>query len=300
MAKTDEIVKRLGQLRPEDFVKWVYPELIFEKISFQDREFVSTQRRVDGLFLVKSKELGEFYFHLEFQAELKAKEDFGLRMLEYATLIWKTLKKPVKTVAIFLETSPKIRELEPLKQCKIGEEVLIDFRYKKIVLPEMKWEEVLKSGFPALFPLIPLSKIPEEESAEAIKKTFKEIEKVKEKGLKEELAMYFYLLGGTKYKEILKQIIGEKLMKDMMESATYREIFEQGEEKGGHKTGKELVMECLKENFEKIPKKIEHQLDQIVDLQDFKRLLREGMKVKNLEKFENILEELIKKQKNKK
>lgn len=293
MAKTDEIVKRLGQLRPEDFVKWVYPEVKFEEISFQDREFVSTQRRVDGLFLVKSKEIGEFYFHLEFQAELKAKEDFGLRMLEYATLIWKTLKKPVKTVAIFLETGPKIRELEPLKQCKIGEEVVLEFRYEKIILPEKNWDEVLKSGFPALFPLIPLAKIPREEAIEAIKKTFKEIEKVKESGLKEELLAYFYLLGGRKYKDILKQVIGEKLMKDMMESATYREAVEQGEEIKARKA----ILKAIKLRFKKSSKQLEDRLKLVKREKDLDLLFDTAVMTQKFGEFEEVLESLLEKQK---
>ena len=230
MAKYDDLIKRLGRLCPKDFIHWLFPGLNIQKISFEDREFELTYRRVDLLYKIKSKRLGEFYFHLEFQGELT--EGFSIRLHEYATRIRKEFGLPVKTVAVFLDSTKAIEELLPIDRCEFDGQVVSEFHYTKIILPNEKWQDILAKGIPALCPLLPVTKIPKGEDREALSQAAKNIEQISDKALRGELAAILYMVGGYDYKEAIRQVIGEKLMLDLMESATYRETFEAGEKKG--------------------------------------------------------------------
>ena len=100
MAKYDPLTKRLGPLKPLDFVKYVYPKAGIESVAFEDREFEFTHKNERILLKVNSKKFGEFYFHLEFQTSITEKA-FLERMLVYSTRVMGEFKRPVKTVVIF-------------------------------------------------------------------------------------------------------------------------------------------------------------------------------------------------------
>ena len=64
-----------------------------------------------------------------------------------------------------------------------------------------------------------------------------------DKELRGELAAILYLLGGYKHKKAIGQIIGEKLMLDLMKSVTYREAVESGEKKKAKTIAKNMLAE---------------------------------------------------------
>jgi predicted transposase YdaD len=225
MAKYDELVKQLGRLCPKDFVRWLCPQVgEIQSISFEDREFEFTYRRVDLLYKVTTGSGEEFLFHLEFQAELKS--DFLLRIQEYSTRIRREFGLPVNTVVVFLISTPEIRQLKAVDRCKIGNKTVSLFRYTKIILPREDYRKLIEKELPALLPLIPFAKIPKGEEEQALRKAAASIEAISEKNLRAELAAVLYFLSGYRYSGILKKIVGEKLMKDLMESVTYREAVE--------------------------------------------------------------------------
>ena len=236
-------MKRLGRLCPKDFIRWLFPQMTIQKISFEDREFELTHRRVDILYKVKTKRLGEFYIHLEFQVELKEKDNFSIRLHEYATRIRKEFGLPVKTVGIFLDSTKVIRELLPVDRSEFDGQLISEFHYTKIILPDESWENILAKDIPALFALIPVTKIPKGEAKKALSQAAKNIEKISDKGQRGELAAILYLIGGYKHKEAIGQVIGEKLMLDLMESATYRETIEKGEKKKAKDIAKNMLTE---------------------------------------------------------
>ena len=239
-GKYDDLVKRLGRLRPNDFVQWLCSDLgKVQSVSFEDREFELTHRRVDVLYKVKTKEVGEFYFHLEFQGALK--RDFSIRLHEYATRIRREFKLPVRTVAVFLSSTKAIRNLIPVDRCKIAGEVVSEFHYTKLILPRENWKSIIAKRLPALLPLIPLTKIPKGEEQKALAKAADGIESLLDDELRSELAAVFYLVGGYTYPENVRQVIGEKLMLDLMKSATYRETFEAGEKKKAKAIAKNML-----------------------------------------------------------
>ena len=220
----------LGRLRPHDFAKWLCSECKILDVSFEDRVFELTERRVDILYKIRTEDVGEFLLHLEFQVELKAR--FSTRMHEYATRIYREHELPVKTVAIFLSCSPAIQELVPVDRWELGGELISEFHYTKVILPEKGWKTILAQKIPALLPLIPLAHIPNGEEQQALSETARSIEKLLDDKLKGELAAIFYLIGGYHYPKFVRKVIGDRLMQDLMQSATYREAVEAGKVEG--------------------------------------------------------------------
>ncbi len=287
MPEYDNVMKRLGRLRPADFVQWIFPQLKSTSVSFEDREFESASHRVDTLYLIRS-EKEEFYLHLEFQ---QIYEDYlPARMNEYAARIYNEFHLPVKTVMIFLNTSPSIRNLEELCRYEVGGIVLNEFRYSKIILPELHWKDILDLNLSVLLPLIPLAKIEKGEEEKALEATVAKIKKIKESPHRGELAAILYLICGYRYPKALKQLIGEKLMKDLMESVTYREAVEKGEEKGK----KESLYNVLKARFQKIPKDLKEKLNDIPN-DSLDEVIEEAATLKTLKEFEISLKKILSK-----
>jgi predicted transposase YdaD len=297
MSKYDDMMKRLGRLRPQDFIRWFCPQIKeIESITFEDREFEWTHRRVDLLYHVKTKELGEFYLELEFETSNHA--DFPYRMLEYFSRIWKAVELPLKPVAIFLNVTESIRKIPHEIQCKIGKEVICSFRYEKILLPEEPWQKVLSNKLPALLPLVSLSQIPKGEEELALKQTVEELEKIEDKALRSELLAIFYLLGSYKYQALLKTLLGAKLMEDLMESPAYREAVEFGERKGelkGEVKGEQKsIQKFLEARFQKLPSVLLEELSQIQNLEKLEYLVKQAAVVKTLSEFQLALTQLLK------
>lgn len=286
MSKYDDVVKRLGRLRPKDLVLWLCPGLKVQDVAFVDREFELTNRRVDILYKVQTADTGDFYCHLEFQVELTP--DFSIRMHEYSTRIRRELELPVKTIAIFLDSTQAIQELVPVDRCEFSGELISEFHYTKIILANEEWRNVLTKEFPALWTLLPLTKIAKGDEQEALNKASAAIEKIPEKKLRSELAAIFYLLGGYRYPKVIRQVIGGKLMQDLMESETYREAVEMGEKK--------LLLKVLKGKFGEIPQALQDKLCNIA-IEDVDILAEKIGTIRTLTEFKKILADMLPKQK---
>ena len=279
-AKYDDLVKRLGRLRPQDFVQWVCPNLKdVQGVSFEDREFELTHRRVDILYQVATKEAGKFFLHVEFQTQLPV--GFPLRLLEYSARIRREVKRPVKTVVIFLKNTKAIRELETVDRCEIGGELINEFHYTKVILPNEPWQALLEKNLPVLYALVPLSQIAEGEESQALGKAVQRIEEVEDTQLRGELGGILYLLGGYRYPTTIRTIVGEKLMQDLMQSETYREAVEAGEVKGEMKA---LLM-ILIQRFGNIPKKLQEQLQKTESIEKLNTLLGSAIACASLDEF---------------
>jgi hypothetical protein len=285
LSKYDDVVKRLGRLRPKDLVLWLCPSLKVQDVIFVDREFELTNRRVDILYKVQTADTGDFYFHLEFQSALK--QDFSIRMHEYSTRIRRELKLPVKTIAVFLDSTQAIQELVPVDRCEFAGEFISEFRYTKIILANEEWRSVLTKELPALWTLLSLTKIAKGEEQEALGRASEAIEKIPEKELRSELAAIFYLIGGYRYPKVVRQVIGEKLMQDLMESETYREAVEMGEKK--------ILLKVLKGKFGDIPQALQDKLSNIT-VEDLDILAEKIGTIRSLKEFKKILTDMLPKQ----
>lgn len=286
MAKYDDLIKQLARLRPEDFVQWVCPQVRrIEKVSFEDREFELTYRRVDILYRVKAQETGEFLVHLEFQASLRG--DFSIRLHEYSTRIRRQFKLPVRTVVVFLKATQDIQRLEPVDRFELAGEVISEFRYTKIILPKEEWKTIIAKGIPALWPLISLSQIPKGEEHQALSKAAECVEALLDANLRGELAAVLYLLGGYRYSETVEKVIKEKLMQELMQSKTYQKVAEMERRTGKLEGEVAALCKILYQRFGKIPAKLQKQLNAIRSVEELDRLIDIALASNSLSEFKS-------------
>jgi predicted transposase YdaD len=287
LSKYDDLLKGLARLTPKDFVQWLCPQFSkIEKATFQDREFELTYRRVDTLYRVKAKQVGNFILHLEFQATLP--DDLSMRLFEYSARIHRALKLPVKTVVVFLDSTHAITTLDPVERMEVGGEIVSEFHYTKIILPEEYWGQVVAKGLPAILPLIPFTKIPKGEERQALSKAAEAIENLQDTQIRAELAATLYLLAGYSYSETIEEVIKERLMQELMESETYRKVAKTGESKAK----REDLFKILKRLFGQIPPELQKQLEGFRSLKKLDTLVDLALASSSLEDFQVKMEEL--------
>lgn len=290
MSKYDELVKQLAVLRPKDFIEWVCPHIHnIEKVSFEDREFPLTYRRVDTLYKVKAKEVGKFFVHLEFQASLSS--DLSIRLHEYSVRIRRQLKSPVMTVVVFLNSTPAIKAFEPVDRLEFAG-TISEFHYTKIILSEQRWLEIINKGLPALWSLIPLTRIPKGDERQALSKATEAIEHIPDKELRGELAAVLYLLGGYRYSGTIKEIMKEKVMQDLMQSKTYHKMAEEERMRGKLQGKLEDLLNILSRR-DKVSKKLQKRLQAIQSLEKLDNLIDIALTTESLAEFVEKMEYLI-------
>jgi hypothetical protein len=289
VARYDEPLKRLGRLCPKDFIQWLCPqmEVLPNQIHFEDREFEIARRSADLLYRIKDSKYGEFQLHLEFQGILT--DDFVLRLFEYSTLIYKNTNLPVKTVAIFLENTVAIEALSTICQNKLGSEVFSEFRFTKIILSKESWRDILDKKLPALLPLIPFCSIKPGDELEALQETQNLLETLEDERLKLELETVFAILGGYRFPQFIRRILGEKRMKDLMESVIYQEMFKQATTNATIKTYKNNILNILEARFNNISPQLKEKV-RLIHLEEVLSLLvKSAATVHTLEEFEKLL-----------
>ncbi len=295
MSKYDDLLKKLARLSPQDFVEWLCPQFPkIEKVTFEDREFELTYRRVDTLYKVKATQVGEFFIHLEFQASLSS--DLAMRLHEYSARIHRELNLPIKTVVIFLDSTPAIKALKPVERLELAGEIISEFHYTKIVLPEESWETVVAKGLPAILPLIPFTKIPPGEERQALSKAADAIENLQNAKIRAELAAALYLLAGYTYSETIQDVIKEKLMLDLMQSKTYRKMAENeqktGEIKGEINAKREDLFKILKRMFGQTSAELEAQIKAMRSVKKLDALIDLALTCSSLDEFQAKMEDL--------
>ena len=290
MAKYDNLLKGLARLSPKDFVQWLCPQFPkIEKVTFVDREFELTYRRVDTLYKVKAKQVGDFLLHLEFQATLS--DDLSMRLHEYSARIHRALKLPVKTAVVFLDSTSAIKTLEPVDRIEVGGEIVSEFHYAKIVLPEEYWETVIAKGLPAILPLIPFTKIPKGEEKQALSKATEYIENLQDTQIRAELAAVLYLLAGYSYSETIDEVIKEKLMLDLRQSETYRKMAEMEQRTGEMMKAREALVKILNRLFGQISPELQKQLEVIRSVKRLDTLIDLALASNSLEDFQAKMNE---------
>lgn len=288
MSRYDEPLKRLGRLCPKDFIHWLCPDVqLFGKVYFEDREFEIVRRNADLLYRIKTVKDEQFYLHVEFQGTFD--DEFVLRLFEYSTLIHKNTKCPVETIVIFIDSTSAIESLPTVYQNKLGLRIFSEFRFTKLILPKKPWREILKKGFPALLPLIPFCEIKSEEALEALQETEKALENLEDKRLKLELETVFAVFGGYLFPHLIRQVFGEKRMKDLMESIIYQDMVKQATTDATIKRSQKSILVVLGARFGQILEEIRHKVEQIQSIETLDVLTKSAATVHCLEEFEKLL-----------
>ncbi len=184
-------------------------------------ELPASAIRSDQVFTAILASGEEIIFHVEFEAGDDT-EVMKWRMLDYMSRIGGSLKKPIKSVVLYLNNMGK----DDTGEHRVGD---VRWSYKAIRLEEVEASEFLKSGSPAMWALSALAKRkePEEEAFEAV-------DKIKQNADNKDRTRLLELFLVLLHDERLVNMIQEQLEKEdyLMNSPFLRKIRAEEREEG--------------------------------------------------------------------
>lgn len=184
----DEMMKRLIEMHPQDFVSWVSQDAQVEHILKQE---LQQTVYADSLIKVSFKDKPAI-LHFEYQTRNDAR--MGERALLYNTLASYTNEDiPVYSHVLYLRPSDHIVQSPFVRIFPDGKEIT-RFHYNVIKLWEMPAEDLLNFPHPGLLPLVLLAKGGTEQDV-----VEEMIQKIADTG-ESELLSASYTLGGLVFK----------------------------------------------------------------------------------------------------
>ena len=242
MAEYDITMKRLTAEFPEDYVRFALGVERFSvaplDVASVDKELPSLLREVDFAARVQV-EGKEFILLLESQTWWE--RAFPERMFFYVARLREQYRLPVYPVALFFRFRGKVVSEWGMEA--LGEEV-VRFRYRAIRLWEAKAEKILEAKLSGLYPLLPLMEWGDRSGEEVLATSARLIEEgIVDGERRADAYVGLMVLAGMKYgTELVRRILRRREI--MLESPVYREILQEGEERGkvlgweqGHREG---------------------------------------------------------------
>lgn len=294
MPKYDEFLKELLRLAPEDFVRLAFPDQDIQhwKITLHPTEVQSLQKRMDSLILVEIPKGERFFLQVEFQGWWK--KNFLHSLRTYRALIQEKEEIPIKSEVFFLESSSVIEEIPSQVQSQILGKEVERFEYGKWMVWDWKAREMLGRELDVLLPLIPLGKMEKGDEEAVLREALQRIKAIPEEERKRNFLLVFYIFAGYNYKEIVTQLVEEEKMKDLMESGTYRELFEkatregmkEGMKEGELKKSREAVLRFLGARFGNVRDETGQKVKAIQNMEKLDSLIDLAATCKSLEEFE--------------
>jgi predicted transposase YdaD len=276
--KSDVPIKRLLQIRPEDWVAFLFPELDEIKLTDMAADVVpKAESRMDNVKTVN----GKFICHIEPNGYLD--RVIPARMLRYRADIWEyTMSKdgvtpPIsQTLILFFEKHDN--KVHSLKDENFEGQKL-DYFYKVVKVWEIDPADVLNRKLLALYPLLPLMKHGRDKSADKIiGEAIEAINTVDDAALQSDFLSAMGILAGEKFsKKFVKNFIRrEQLMESELFNEWVAEFVEEGEkrgielgiERGIEKTAAAIKMLMKKQDVDEIHKHTELPIVQILRLKE--------------------------------
>jgi len=223
--KSDVSIKRLLQIKPEDWASFLFPELDEIKLEDMPTDMVpKMESRLDNVKRVN----GAFISHVEPNGYLD--HTLPARMLryradirEYTLYKYRELPPISQTVIMFFEKHDnKVHSL----QDNYFEGQGLNYGYRVLKVWEIDPQDILSRKLTGLYPLLPIAKHGEGESGEQIiTDSIDAIYTVEDAALRVDLLAVMSILAGEKYsKELVKKYIGRE---QLMESALFQEWVEE-------------------------------------------------------------------------
>ena len=272
--KSDVPIKRLLQIRPEDWVAFLFPELDEIRLTDMAADVVpKAESRMDNVKMVNS----EFVCHIEPNGYLD--RVIPARMLRYRADIWEyTMSKDGKTppvsqtlILFFEKHDNKVHSLKD----ESFEGQRLDYCYKVVRVWEIEPDDVLKRKLLGLYPLLPLMKHEQGKSADVIiGEAIEAIRTVSDEVLQSDFLSVMSILAGEKFsKEFVKKFIRrEQLMESELFNEWVAEFVEEGEkrgiERGIEKMAAAIKMLMKKQDVDEIHKYTELPVVQILSLKE--------------------------------
>lgn len=250
--KSDIPIKRILQVRPEDWISFLFPALDEITLTDMPTDMVpKSESRMDNVKNVNN----EFVSHIEPNGYLDS--TLPGRMLRYRADIWEyTLRRnketpPIsQTVILFFEKHDN--KLHSLRDNRFEDQAL-DYRYKVVKVWEIDVNEILERKLIGLYPLLPLARHEKDENEELIlSDAIQAIQTVEDDGLKSDLLSAMSILAGEKYsKEFVKKYVRrEQLMESALFQEWVAEFVDEAEEKAEERKALDVAKELLKRKMQ--------------------------------------------------
>jgi hypothetical protein len=153
MGEWDGKMKYLAALAPEDLVHWLVRDGEF--VGELPTNFASQEIDADVLWDIRIRRK-QTLLHLEFQ--LVPRRNMGYRMWKYNVEAFRKYRRPVKSIAVYLQ-KPGNRWARPPYQVKLPDgERVHDFRFSVVELCKIEAHQLVETGLPGLLPLLPLTR----------------------------------------------------------------------------------------------------------------------------------------------
>ena len=296
MSQIDIPLKRLMQIRLEDWVEYLIPNCIINCITELDTSKVPSKKesRLDKLILINSLE-ETFILNIEPQGYLEHK--LPARMLRYRSDIWEyTIEKNLGTPSI-KQAVIFFYEKHDNKKYSLSDnwndEETLKFSFKAIKVWEIDKNSVINKNLIGLYPLLPLMKKEKEETNDdIIVNTISIIKAVQNDALQADLLAVMSILAEEKFtRELIRKYIRrDMLMKSLLFSEWIEEERQEAVEKTAKESTKKHIIDLLSEKFIFVPKDIREGITYLDDLVILEDIHRRIIKIDSLEEFQQLLD----------
>ncbi|KFI34422.1 hypothetical protein HY00_02225 [Peptococcaceae bacterium SCADC1_2_3] len=284
----DLVIKALAERYPAHFVQLVRG-IPVEKVERAEKEAVALKRESDILFSVKEN---GYEYLMVLESQTRVDREMPRRLLEYTAMQHREFKKPVYPVVLNLTGRPQ----EDTYGFDCLELTVITFNYRVVNLVDLPGQEALKCGPLGIIPLVPLMyhELPAEEVLSECAKRIQQAPADWQPDLYLGLAVFSSL---RFTREIISKIIEVSKMETSPLFDGIREKWidqgeQRGEQRGAIKTQIEAILEVLEETTGRYPGDLENRLRAIQDITTLKTLHRRAVKVKTLDEFLMVLNEV--------
>jgi len=302
MAKIDLSIKRLMQLRLQDWIKLIVPNVKKMEIVEMDKEKLpKVKSSMDKLVWIDDGKERKI-INIEPQGYKDAA--FSARMLRYRADIWEyTLTNGLGNPSI-IQTAVYFFKKDIQEQLAFNdvfdENCLIQYKYSMIKIWNLSKSFIIKNKLIGLYPLLPLmKKEPTETDEDIIELTIDTINEVENEPLRADLLSVMSIISLEEYaSELIKKYVRREML---MKSTLYQEWVEEERKEAAAKAIKDttinqmkkVILELLITKFDYIPQNIWENLNSINDEKTLEILFRKTIKIEFIEDFEKLLEKNI-------
>ena len=301
-GKWDSNLKRLVQVSPQEFLRWLFPEKNAQLIGEDLGTELNRDIRIDLLYRVLVDGHEELA-HIEFQRY--EDENMSWRVLEYNVYETCKHKCPVNTFVIYLRPEGKIED-SPLVVARSDGKEIWRFHFENVKMWETPTDTLRQMKCVGLLPLLPLTQQGRHPDvlAEALAgiKNARIAREQKATLLTVTLQLATLSFRTPAEKRFIKEQF--KMYQDFIkETDLYQFILEEGVEKGlsqGREEGVEafhqLILDDVCERFPELTALALERVDAVHDLEILKKLVRAMTSAGSVEQARALFEDLQQKQ----
>ena len=295
MPKIDIPIKRLLQLKPADWVKYILPDCQDNWIKPFYTEYVPKQEsRLDktievddprGSYLINFEPMG--YYDKTLPA----------RMLRYRSDIWEvTLFKNkgtphIRQIVVFFYPKDDNKNHQLSDHC--GKTTTLKYTYQVIRVWEESRQQVIDKELVGLYPLLPLMKgeMENESPEEVLQQSIAVIQQVEDEFLQQDLLAVMAILAERKYTAALVLSMIRREM--IMESLVYQEWMKEARVEGKAEGKAEAICKTLKKRLGIKSFALQQQVRTITSEPMLDWIFEEIIDVTELETAQRIVNEAI-------